>query len=142
MPSGFRPRSARLIGLVLLCWTPLASSQQPVDCKRACESNYWKGVSECHRTNTLYNDIRRCQDGEEADKRKCTDRCARPKSQEPGDCAKRCDRDYWDSISDCYQASNRYREIRGCEDLAREAKDKCRRACSEPPKGGRPIAFP
>jgi hypothetical protein len=138
MRSGFRHGLTGAISLLMLHCAPLAYSQQSIDCKRSCESDYWKGVSECHRSHTLYTDIRRCQDSEEMDKRKCTDRCLKPQGREPGDCNKRCDRDYWDDVSTCYRSSYRYNDIRACENSARETKDKCGRYCSQRAKEARP----
>lgn len=138
MRSRFRHCLAWSISVLILHCAPVAHTQPSTDCKRSCESDYWKGVSECHRSHTLYTDIRRCQDSEEAQKRKCTDRCKTPHGREPGDCNKRCDRDYWDDVSTCYRSSNRYNDIRDCEVSARETKDKCGRYCSQRAKEARP----
>jgi hypothetical protein len=138
MRSGSRHHLAWVAGLLILCWALLAYSQQVSECKRRCESKYWEGVSECYRSHTLYNDIRRCQDEKELNKRECTDRCSEPRGQEPGDCVKRCDRDYWDNHSTCYQSNYRYNDIRKCESSARETKERCRRNCSQRAKEGRP----
>lgn len=138
MHSGSRHRLTGAVSLLILSCAPLAYSQQVTECKRDCESEYWKGVSECHRSHTLYNDIRRCQDAEQLDKRKCTDRCSEPRGREPGDCMKRCDRDYWDNHSTCYQSSYRYSDIQECEGLARETRERCSRRCPQRAKEARP----
>ncbi len=131
MRSVFRHSLPWSASLLVLCLTPIAYGQQVPDCNRNCERNYWKGVSTCYREHTLYNDIRQCQDAEEIDKRKCAKRCADPRSQEPGNCPKRCDREFWDDVSLCYRSSNRYSDIRACEDSARKSKDGCARSCSQ-----------
>ena len=138
MCLGFWHRLMWRVSLLILCGAPLAHSQQPTDCKRECERDYWNGVSECHRSHTLYNEIRRCQDAEEVDKRKCTDRCSEPAGREPGGCAKRCDRNYWDNVSTCYRSSYRYNDIQKCERSARETKDNCGRYCARRAKEVRP----
>lgn len=131
MRSDFRHWLPWWVSILALCSIPLADSQQLPDCKRACERDYWEGVSTCHQTHTLYNDIQRCQDAEELDKRKCTKRCSEPESREPGNCPRRCDREYWDDVSSCYRSNYRYSDIRACEDSAREIKDNCGRRCSQ-----------
>lgn len=119
-----------LLSMVVLCCLPLAYGQQSPDCKRDCERDYWRGVSECHRSHTLYTEIRQCQDDKEKDRRKCTTRCSQMRGSGPDNCGKRCDGDYWDDVSACYQSSYRYNDIRKCESSAQEAKENCRRYCS------------
>jgi hypothetical protein len=129
MRSGYRQRLTWWVSLLVLCWAPLAYSQQVSECRRDCGSEYWKGVSRCYRSNTLYNDVRQCQDAEQLAKRTCKHRCSKPKGPAPRDCRRRCDQAYWDDRSVCYQSSSRYREIRGCETSARGTKDACNRSC-------------
>ena len=118
--------------LFVLCWAPLAFGQQLVECRRDCDSEYWKAVSICYRSNTLYNDVRQCQETEQTAKRACKHQCSRPKAPEPRDCRRRCDRQYWDARSLCYQSSNRASEISKCDTLARGTKNQCTRGCPRP----------
>lgn len=144
MHLGLRHRLAGTFSLLVLCWAPfgytqeLGYSEELPDCRRACESNYWKGVSKCHRSHTLYNDIRQCQDEVAVDKRKCLDRCSQPKEQEPRGCVDRCDREYWDNVSTCYRSNHRYSDIRECENSAKETKGKCKRSCEQRSRETRP----
>lgn len=115
--------------LTFLFCAPLTYSQQATQCKRACDSSYWDGVSNCYRSSTAYGEIRQCQDAQQLRKRTCKHQCLRPRAPEPKDCRRRCDRQYWDAHGICYQSSTRYRDIRQCDDLARKTKNQCTRRC-------------
>lgn len=118
------------VGLLILSWAFIALGQEMNQCKRSCESDYWRGVSECHRSHTLYTDIKKCQQGKEQDKRRCLERCSQPMGQGPADCLKRCDGDYWYDVSLCYRSNYLYSDISKCEVAARARKDKCSQYCS------------
>ena len=116
--------------LLVLCFANITVGQDRTDCRQRCDQDYWQDVSQCYRANTRYTEIRKCQDSAMGRKGTCLDRCSEPVSKDPADCGKRCDKDYWDGVSQCYRSSTRYSEIRNCQDALANDKTKCFDDCA------------